>query len=337
MPRKTRKERCLKLHYWCLVLSFCLTPLVILSFLNTSGAVDYPTKPIQIIVAFPPGGGADVFVRMVVNKLSSLLGQPAIVVNKPGGGCVIGTTIAMNAPPDGYTILSAGPPALLAPIVTKGVTFNLTRDFTPINLSVNTPILISVKKDAPWTKLEELIAEAKKNPGKLTCSTSGVGTTLRFALELFKIDTSTDITHVPMEGAGPAVMGVLGGHTNFTTAELGVVHKYLQAGSLRALVVMAKKRHKDFPDVPTTVEKGFPTLITSSWHSFVVPVKTPREIVEKLDKVFKEALSDREVIEMLEKAGWVLDNLGSKEAGEFIAKDQQKKLDVAKAINLIPQ
>jgi tripartite-type tricarboxylate transporter receptor subunit TctC len=117
-----------------------------------------------------------------------------------------------------------------------------------------------------------------------------------------------------MEGSGPAVTAVLGGHISFTTSELGVVHKYLQAGSLRALAVWAAKRHKDLPNVPTTVERGFTKLILPSWQSFNVPLKTPQDIVEKLEKSFKELLNDKEIIERLEKAGWVMENLGSKGA-----------------------
>jgi tripartite-type tricarboxylate transporter receptor subunit TctC len=309
----------------------------IASFSNISPAADYPSKPIQMIVAFPPGGGTDIIARLVSVKVSALLAQPVVVLNKPGGGGTLGTYAALAALPDGYTILSVSPPMISAPMVTKGVTFNLFRDFTMINWADSSPIVLIVKKDSPWLTLEELIADAKKNPGKLTVSIAGYGSSAHFAAELFKIHTGTDITCVPMDGTTPLLTAVLGGHLNMGATELGPAHSYLEAGSLRALAVMAKKRLKDFPGVPTTVEKGFPNLIAAVWHGFVVRAETPREIVGRLEKVFKEALKEKEIIGKLEKMGIVVENFGTKEGTEFIAGEQQMCLDVTKAANIVPK
>jgi tripartite-type tricarboxylate transporter receptor subunit TctC len=149
-----------------------------------------------------------------------------------------------------------------------------------VNLTVTSPSLIVVKNDDPWQTLEELVAEAKKSPGKLTCSNSGYGSTAHFAGELFKISTSTDITHIPMDGTAPALMAVLGGHTSMGLQSLGETRRYIEAGSLRALAVLAKKRLKELPDVPTTAEKGFPEMINGSWQGFSVQSETPRIIIE---------------------------------------------------------
>jgi tripartite-type tricarboxylate transporter receptor subunit TctC len=194
-----------------------------------------------------------------------------------------------------------------------------------------------VKHDAPWKSLRELIAEAKENPGKLSYSSTGYGGTTHFLMEMIKLEKGTDLNHVPMDGTGPQVAAVLGGHVNMTTAEVGLVHKHLEAKSLRALAVWAKKRDKLIPDVPTTAEEGFPTLLDSSWQAFFVPISTPDVIVKKLEKAFKETLNDKEIIETFEKAGWVIENLGSKETAEFVAKCQKKYVDVAKAINMVPK
>lgn len=334
---KSRKGKGLWVNCRGLILLFSLTLLFIIGFLNVSGAAEYPTKPIQVIAAFPPGGGSDIAARIISPKISALIGQPVVVVNKTGGGGVMGTYAVLAAPPDGYTILVHSPPMILAPLIYKDVTFNLLRDFAMVNLAVTTPNILVVKKDSPWLTLEELIVEAKKNPGKLTCSVAGYGSSHHFAAELFKMETGIDITSVPMDGAGPAVTAVLGGHINITIPELGAVHKYMQVGSLRALAVMANKRLKDFPDVPTAAEKGFPSLISVTYQGFAVPAKTPREIVERLEKVFKEAINDREIIELFEKTGWVVENLGSKGATEFLAKEQQVKSEVAKAAKIVPK
>jgi len=258
-------------------------------------------------------------------------------VNKPGGGSVVGTYAAMATPPDGYTILGIHPPQISAPLVNKDVTFDIKRDFVMVNLSVTSPSVVVVKKDSPWRTLEEFIADAKKNPNKFTYSSIGYGGTAHFSGELFKLNVGTELSHVPMDGTAAAVTAVLGGHINVSFPEFGAVYKYLQAGSLRALAVMNKKRLRLFPDVPTTVEKGFPDLTTSSWGGYAVIAKTPQRVIEKLEKAFNEALRDKAVLEKFETTGWVVENLGSADAAKFIAKDQEDKIKVAKAVNMIPK
>jgi tripartite-type tricarboxylate transporter receptor subunit TctC len=277
--------------------------------------------------------------RIVISKgkVSELLGQSVVVTYKTGGGGTIGTYAAIATPPDGYTILITAPPMISAPFVSKGITFNLLRDFTQINLSVTSPSLIVVKKDAPWQTVEELIAFAKKNPGKLNYSSPAYGSTQHFAGELFKKYTGTDITHVPMDGTGPSITAVLGGHINVTFPGFGPVSKYVEAGSLRVLAVMGSKRHKDLSGVPTTVEKGFSNVISGLWGGFAVRAETAKEIAEKLGKVFQESIKDKQVTEAFEKAGYVVENLSSKEATEFLAKDLQRKAEVAKAANMVPK
>lgn len=337
MIKKSRKDRgsCFKQGGPILLLSVIL--LFFVSSANLSNAADYPAKPIQFIVPFAPGGGADILGRFVAEKVSPLLGQAVVAVNKTGGGGTIGTYVALAAPPDGYTILVIQPPLVAAPFLTKGITFSILKDFITINLSVTSPSVIVVRKDAPWQTLEEFVADAKKNPGRFTYSTPGYGTTEHFVGEIFKRNTGTDITQVPMEGTAPAVTAVLGGHITITFPHMGVASKYLKAGSLRALAVNDKKRLKDFPDVPTTVEKGFPNLITATWGGFAVRSETPKVIVEKLEKVFKEVLKDKELIEKFEKTGFIVENLGLEESAEFLAKDYQKKLEVARAIDMVPK
>lgn len=335
--RKIRKRKGLWLNCWSLILQFSLILLFFINFPNVLGATDYPTKPIQIVVGSPPGGGSDIIARFVSEKVSELLGQPVVVVSKIGAGGILGTYAVLAAPPDGYTILVVHPPLIGAPIVTKGVTFNFIRDFTPINLAVISQRILVVKKDAPWQTFEELIADAKKNPGKLTYSTTGYGSTPHFAGELLKKTTGTDITQVPMDGSASSLTAIMGGHIDITFLELGTAYKYLQAGSLRALIVMDKKRLKDFPKVPTTVEKGFPDLIMAGFQGFAVRSGTPKVIVEKLENVFEESLKDKEIVEKLEKTGWVVENLSSGEATKFLANDYQTKLELAKLIGMLPK
>lgn len=337
--KTNRFEKKKDVGFGCHVLRLFLTLslFLIAGLPNISGAAEYPTKPIQLVIPFAPGGGADLTGRFVADKAATLLGRAVVPVNKAGGGGTIATYNVLAAPPDGYTILVIQPPQLGAPLTTKGVTFNVLKDFITVNLSVTSPSVILVKKDAPWLTLEDFIADAKKNPGKYTYSTPGYGSTEHFAGEIFKMRTGIDITQVPMEGTAPAVTAVLGGHIDITFPHMGVASRFLQAGSLRALAVNNEKRLKDFPNVPTTVEKGFPDLITSTWGGFSVRSDTPRAIVDKLEKVFKEALKDKGVVDNLEKTGFVVENLDAKGAAEFLAKDFQKKSEVAKAINMFPK
>jgi tripartite-type tricarboxylate transporter receptor subunit TctC len=243
----------------------------------------------------------------------------------------------MSAPADGYTILGASAPNMTAPFLMKGVRYNLLKDFIPISLAVSSPMLLIVKGDAPWQTLEEFIAEAKKKPGELTYAVPAYGSTAHFTGELFKMHTKTDLTCVPREGTGQVIPAVLGGHIHAFFPEVGIMQKYLAAGSLRALAVTSQQRHKDLPNVPTMAEKGFPDVVTSSWQSYLVRSETPREIVEKLGKAFKEGLKDKELIGTFEKMGFFVENYGPTEAAAFLTKDQQVKLEVIKAAKMAPQ
>jgi tripartite-type tricarboxylate transporter receptor subunit TctC len=315
-----------------------LTLLFIFSLLNVSGAADYPTKPIQMIVPFTPGGGTDVPARLIVDRVSALLGQQVIVVNKPGGGGVIGTYAVLGAPPDGYTIIYIPAQSISAPFFVKGATYDVLRDFIWVNVSMSVPFFFAVKKDAPWQTFEELIADAKKNPGKLTFSSPGIGSTNFFFFESLKKEIGVDITNIPMDSEANAVSALLGGHVNFSSSTLsGTGREMLKSGLIRALALVTEKRHKDFPDIPTVAERGLSNICFSTFFASGIRVGAPQVIVEKLEKAFKEALKDKELIERIEKTGMVVENLGLKEATERVAREYQRRLGVARALNIIPK
>jgi tripartite-type tricarboxylate transporter receptor subunit TctC len=269
--------------------------------------------------------------------LSALLGQSVVVKNKTGGGGVVGTYAAKAEPPDGYTVVVLTPAQLGAPLLIKDVTFDITKDFIVVNLAISSTSLIVVRKDFLWMTLEELGGEAKKDPGKLTYSSNGYGSTQHFTAELLKMAMGPEFQHIPFVGAGKAIAAILGGHVDVNMHEFGSLQKYLEAGTLRALGVMSKERLKAFPDIPTFVEKGFPNLVFGTWQGFFVRTGTTREIIQKLDKAFKEVMSDKETIGICEKAGWVVENLGSNEAARFVAQSKQQRADAAKAAKLVPK
>jgi tripartite-type tricarboxylate transporter receptor subunit TctC len=309
---------------FCLI--FVLTTMAI--------ALDYPTKTVQIIVPYPPGGTNDMTARILDTKLGSILGQPVIIVNKPGGGGAVGIKFASTAKPDGYTVLTSPPGIVMIPILNPGIGFKLD-DFTPIGVAVSLPSAITVKADAPWKTLEELVKDARKNPGKFTYSTAGPGTTPHFAGELFKVETGSDIIHVPMGGEAPAVTGLLGGHVDMTFVGLGAVSAHLKAGTLRALALMYPRRIKDFPDIPPTKELGYPNLMTTIWHGYFFPAKTPKEIVKKVAKAFETALKDKEVINKIEKTGMLVEGLILDEANKFFQNEEKKWSEVAKKAKMV--
>lgn len=311
----------------------CLMMIPCLLFWAAAHGAEYPTKTIQIISNFPPGSNTDIVARILQKKLSTLLGQSVAVVNKAGGGGTVGIQSVAAAPADGYTILTSAPVIVISPLTVKGLPYSF-KDFTPISLAVGMPSVISVKKDAPWKSLEELISDAKKNPGKLTYSSPGPATVPHLAGELFKMATATDITHIPMDGAPKAMTAVLGGHVNLTFIAYGAQKKFLDAGSLRALAVMSRSRLEEFPDVPTTVEKGYPKVISTAWSAFFVVAKTPPGIVRKLGEVFKEALNDKEIIGLLKNAGFKTENLGPEEAVKFFAEEEERLSQAIKAAKI---
>lgn len=338
MFRKSRKRMGLWLNCYGLSLLFIATSIItLISLLNVSGAADYPTKPIQVIVPFGPGGGSDIIARLASDKASALVGQPMVVLNKVGGGGTLGTYAVLAAPADGYTILLMSPTPFFAPLVAKGITYNSLKDFTLINLSVTTPCVLVVRKDARWTTLEELVSEAKKNPGKLTYSSPGYGSTIQFVGELFKINAGIDLNHIPMDGTPQSITAILGGHIDMTFSDYGSVYRYMEAGSLKALAVMGEKHLKNFPAVPTVVEKAYPNILINSWQAFAMRSETPKEIVKKLEGAFNRALKDNEVIEKFEKMGWILENLDSDKGTELVARDHKKRSEVARTANILPR
>jgi len=299
-------------------------------------AAEYPTKTIQIVNPFPPGGTTDIVSRILTDKLYSLLGQQVVVVNKAGGGGAIGMRTVKDAAADGYTVLVAPPPLVQIPLARKDIGFTY-KDFTPISLTAKVYFAMVVKKDAPWRSLEEIIAEAKSDPGKLSWGTAGSGTSHHFTLELFKMLTGADLTHVPLGGETPMVTAILGGHVSTAFVTLGTATPHLLAGTLRGLALTSPNRLKEFLDVPTTAEKGYPTLNPKAWVVFLVPAKTPQAIVKRLGDAWREALRDREIIGKFEKAGFMVENLGSEETGRFLSEEHKKWTEVARFAKITPQ
>jgi tripartite-type tricarboxylate transporter receptor subunit TctC len=282
-------------------------------------AQTYPTKPIKIIIPFVPGGPSDTVGRSIGSKFQEYLGQPAVVENKPGANGAIAAEFVAKSDPDGYTILvgSIGVFSINAALF-KDLRYNPVRDFAPITLAVTTPNVLVTKLEFPAKTGKELLDQMKKNPGKTSFGSSGSGSSDHLTFELFSQMTGTSGIHVPYKGGAAVVTDLLGGQVDASFQNLGTVATQLKAGRIRALAVTARSRVAQLPDVPTTVEAGYPDLIVTSWQAAAAPAKTPREIVAKLNDAAVRALRSPDVRERLTQIGFDVVASTPDEFGQFM-------------------
>jgi tripartite-type tricarboxylate transporter receptor subunit TctC len=266
-------------------------------------SADYPAREVEMIVSFPAGGPADASARILAPKLSQLLGVPIAVVNKTGGGGSVGSDYVAKAKADGSVIYNSTNSALtISPVILKDIPYKLS-DFTPIGAYAADLGVITVRAGGPARTLEEFVEHAKKNPGKLTYGSAGLGTVSFFTMELFKLAYGLDITHVPFQGTGPVKNAILGGHVTVATSGLGSLAPLIRSGDLVPLVTTAPKRVPAFPQLPTMAEKGFPEASLNIWMGIYVPARTPKPVVEALTRAFNQAAKDPSVLAALDKAG----------------------------------
>jgi tripartite-type tricarboxylate transporter receptor subunit TctC len=270
----------------------------------SAAAADYPTRPVTIVVGFPPGGASDILARIVGNKLVAILGQPVIVDNRPGAGGNVAGEVVAHAAADGYTLL-LGNNAILATNASlyKEVGFDTEKDFAPITLVGTQANVLVVNNDVPAHSLAELIALAKANPGKLNFASSGYGLAAHLAGELFKADAHVDIVHVPYKGSAPALQDVIAGHDQMMFATTSGAMGLIKGGQLRPLAVTTLQRTPSLPNVPTIDEAGIKGFEATTWHGIVAPAGTPKPIIDILHAALVETLKDPGVRHSLDELG----------------------------------
>jgi tripartite-type tricarboxylate transporter receptor subunit TctC len=283
-------------------------------------ASDYPNRPIQLIVAYPPGGGSDLGSRIIAERLGEFLGQPVMIANKPGAGGVIGITAAAKSKPDGYTIANCSTtPLIILPLTKTGLEYGM-QDFELICAFAKIPVFLSVKPDAPWKDLREFVAEAKKSSNRLRYSTYGAQSLVHFAMEAFAKEAGISLTHIPYPGSPQALSAVMGGHVEvaITTGTGGL----LGSGSVRALATAEEKRLDDFPDVPTFREQGY-DIVMYPIYGHVAPKGTPKEIIQKLYGAHQKAFEKYKdsIMEALKKAEYIPMLMGPIEFQERFKRD----------------
>ncbi len=253
----------------------------------------YPTRPVTLLIAFPPGGPSDALSRILGKKLEQILGQPFVMDNRPGAGGNIAAEAAATAPADGHTILM-GNNSILATnaALYKKVNFDPEKDFAPISLIGSQANILVVNPNVPVKSLDELIALLRANPGKFNYASSGHGTAAHLAAELFKAEAKLSITHVPYKGGAPALQDVIAGHVHMIFATAASVVPHIRSGKVRALAVTPIRRTEVFPELATMDELGLKGFDATTWHGLVAPSKTPRDVIAQLHRATVQALKD---------------------------------------------
>jgi tripartite-type tricarboxylate transporter receptor subunit TctC len=260
---------------------------IVLVLTASAVALDYPTKPVRIVVPFPPGGFNDIVARILATELTQRLGKQVIVDNKAGAGGTIAGELVTKAPKDGYTLQIISIAIAINPWMRK-LPYDALKDYAPIAILAKAPIVVVVNPTLPVKSLKDFIALAKKQPGELKYASSGVGAFLHLGGELFKLEAGVDLLHIPFRGAGPAMVDVMGNHTQAVFASVPSIVGHVHSGKLRALAVGDVKRSAVLPDVPTSAEAGLPAYHAGNWIGLVAPVGTPEPIVARLHKEISE-------------------------------------------------
>jgi tripartite-type tricarboxylate transporter receptor subunit TctC len=296
---------------------------------QTPAPAAWPSKPIRMIVTFPPGGSTDATVRIVAPKLGERLGQQVVIDNRPGAGGNIGLAALAKADPDGYTLAvgAAGGLAANAALYPR-MPFDAQKDFVPISLLAHIPFVLVVPPTSPIKSLADLIAQAKAEPGKVSVGHGGNGTAMHLSVQLLKLMAQVDLTEIAYKGSGPVALDVIGGQVPAGMLDLPSVLQQIKAGKVRALAVTGSTRLAQLPDVPTLAEAGVKGYESTGWFGVVAPAATPPAVVARLESEMRAVLVDPEVVAGARAAGVELSPTTSAEFGRFIASETVKWADV---------
>ena len=295
-----------------------------------ASAQQYPAKTVRLIIAYAAGGGTDTVGRVIAQKLGDGLGRPVIVDNRPGAGGNIATELAVRSAPDGYTLLMGNiGPIAVNPHLYK-LPFDPLRDLSPVSLIALAPLLVVVHPSLPVGSLKDLVALARRQPGRLTYSSAGVGSSNHLAGALFNIEAGTKIVHVPYKGAAPALTDLLAGNVQLSFQTLPSVGGNVRARRLKALAVSSARRSAAYPEVPTAAEAGLKGFEVSAWYSLVVPAGTPRTIVDRLRDELVKALGQKDIVDRLTADGAEPVGNTPEAFGEFMRAESAKWAKVVK-------
>lgn len=307
------------------------------AFTGTAHAA-WPERAITIVVPFPAGGGTDTFARPLAQQLGQQLGQSVVVDNRGGAGGTLGAGVAARAVPDGYTFFMGGAHHAVAPSIYKNLSYDIQKDFTPVALLAQPPQIIVVNPgNLPVNSLKEFIDKAKSDPASVNFGSAGMGSTHHLAGELFALKTGIQLTHVPYQGAGPMLSGLITGQVDVGFDGLGSSASHIRAGSIRPLAVASAQRSPSFPDVPTAAEAGVPDYEVSTWYAMWAPAGTPPEAVEKMSQEILKALDSPKLKELWASNGSATPKLTGAQFGEFVDSEIARWAGVVKEAGVQPQ
>ena len=287
-----------------------------------AAAQSYPSKPIRLVVPFPPGGVADLLARPLAERMSAALGQPVVIENRAGATGTIAGAAGATAAADGYTLLFGTTNEIaMSPTLFKSLPYDPTRAFAPVSPVAEFPNVLVVGPQLGLASLQDLIAFARTNPGKLTFASSGTGSTNHLTAELFQQIAGVKVTHVPYKGGGPALADLLGGHVDAMFATLPSAMAHIRSGKLRALAVTGERRSPALPDVPTAGEAGARGLVVMTWNGVLAPAGTPAAVIERLQREVKAAIAVDAVRERYATAGAEPMTLTPEQFRDLIARD----------------
>jgi tripartite-type tricarboxylate transporter receptor subunit TctC len=314
--------------------------LALLALAATSAlAQTYPTKPIHLIVPFPPGGASDLTARTIGQTMSEGLGQPVIIDNKPGANGVVGIDVAAKAPPDGYTLLLTDRGSLTVnPWLYQKLPYDPVKDFAYVGIITDGPYVLVANPKLGVGSVKELVALSKSKPGTLTYASYGVGSMAQLNLEAFNQKMGTDMLHVPYKGAGPAAQAAVAGEVGVTIATVPAVQGFIKDGRLRALAVGSDKRFTVLPDVPTMTEAGASAdILVPTYFALLAPAGTPPAVVARLNAEMKKALADPQVVERLASAGLVPNGGSPDQMAASVKSDLPRFQSLVKSIGIKPE
>lgn len=292
-------------------------------------AADFPTKPVNLVVGFAAGGETDIVVRAMSDKLGEKLGQPAVVLNKAGSGGLVGAEFVAKSKPDGYNLLTLSLSHILRQSADSQMPVNVLKGYEPICRYVTQPLVV-VKGDAAYQTIEELIDFGRKNPGKLSFGSSGVGSLGHFSGEYFKGTTKLTYKHVPFQGSAPLTTALMGGHIDFLITALPAVVDKVVSGDLKVLASFGGGRLEKIRDVPTLKEKGYPDVVLHGWFGYVAPAGTPKDVLEKLGKAMRDTIKDPAIGAAVTKMDFNEAYLGPEELRDYMKSELARFTEVAK-------
>jgi tripartite-type tricarboxylate transporter receptor subunit TctC len=309
---------------------------ILLSFAALAAfAQAYPSRQVTIIVPYPPGGLIDLVARVIQPKMQTELGQPVLVENRSGAGGNVGAEAVVRAAPDGYTLLLGNPSLGISPSLYAKLSYRPLVDLAYVGLYGTVPNVLVVNPSVPAKTVAELVAYAKKNPGQLNYGSPGYGTSPQMSMELFKSMTGTFIVHIPFRGAGPANAALLGGEVQLSFDNLPPQVEMIKAGRVRALAVTSLKRSPVFPEVPTLDESGLKGYEVTSWFGLVVPAKTPREVIVRLNQALNRSTADPKIREQLVGRGATVIQGTPEEFFAFVKAEIEKWAPVVKRVGVV--